>query len=60
MVDSTTVNAATSICIDFSEPGSNFRAGGKVEGVVKVSIDGFCDANALVLNLKGEDYAQFV
>ena len=60
MVEGAKAGGAAGICIEFNEPGCNYRAGGKVDGVVKLSIDGFYDASSLVLNLKGEDFVQYV
>jgi hypothetical protein len=62
MVDGSRMHSeeGVKIAIDFKEPGQNYRAGGKVEGVVKLAIDGFYDASSLMLSLKGEDFVNIV
>ena len=60
MVEGTQIITQPRVCIDFKEPSSNYRAGGKVEGVVKLAIDGFYDASSLMLSLKGEDFVNIV
>ena len=42
-----------------SEPGRNYRAGEKIEGKIRVSVDGYFDASAISLRLHGVEKACF-
>lgn len=48
------------LVIDLSEPGRNYKAGEKIEGVIKVLVDGYFDANSISLRLNGVDKASFL
>lgn len=46
--------------IDLAEPGRNYKAGEKIEGVIKVLVDGYFDAHSISLRLYGVDKASFL
>lgn len=46
--------------IELMDPGRNYRAGEKINGVIKVVIDGEFDASSISLRLYGVDKASFM
>lgn len=46
--------------IELADPGRNYHAGEKIEGVIKVVIDGEFDASSISLRIYGVDKASFM
>ena len=45
--------------IELKDPGRNYKAGERIEGNIKVLVDGYFDAVSLTLRLYGVDKASF-